>query len=105
VSKTFEQYAAEHTKAPFPLPMPGGESIDVPYGSINQQLAALRAYKAAVERGEVDRFAGLEHAVGADDAAKIAEAWGTMPPEAWDAVVEDMREFHGLGNSKASPPS
>lgn len=103
--KTFEQYRAEHTKAPFPLPMPGGETIPVPHATINSMGEALKAFADAREAGQPSRFAGLEASVGEEGAAKIAAAWGDMPLEAWDAMVEDMGKHFGQGNSEASPPS
>ena len=50
-------------------------------------------------------FTGLEVIVGEETAARVAAAWGKLPPEAWNDVMADMREHFGRGNSGASPAS
>ncbi|HEX4018179.1 MAG TPA: hypothetical protein VHX15_15700 [Frankiaceae bacterium] len=103
--KTFEQYKAEHTSEPFELPMPDGTTVALPKGSIDQHDAIKAVVAAATAAGELTRFTGTEVLVGADVAAEIAEAWGQLEPKAWDAVMADMQEHFGQGNSDASPPS
>lgn len=105
MGKSFEEYRAEHLKEPFPLPMPDGTTVPIPLGSIDEQAAVGAAVAAASESGELTLFTGLEVLVGKEQAAKVAEAWGALPPEAWQAVMADMREHFGAGNSLASPPS
>jgi hypothetical protein len=92
--KTFEEYLAEYTREPFSIPMPDGTAVSVPQHTINTVLAIRAA--AAGDPG--NKFAGLEVAVGAEDAAKIIEAWGKMPPSAWDALLADMRKAFGTKN-------
>lgn len=105
MAKTFDEYKAEHLKEPFPLPMPDGPAVPLPKGSIDQERAVMERVAAAREAGELTPFTGLEVIAGDADAARIAAAWGALPPAAWDAVMTDMRESFGLGNSGASPSS
>lgn len=98
MGKTFDEYLAEHTKEPFQLPMPGGAGIPLRKGSIDEQRAVLERIAAAREAGDLTPFTGLEVIAGDADAAKIAKEWGKLPPEAWDAVMADMREHFGQGN-------
>ena len=92
--KSFEEYRAEYTKEPFAIPLPDGTAVEVPQHTIDTVLAIRAA--AAADPG--NKFAGLEIAVGAENAAKIIEAWGKMPPAAWDALMADMRTAFGTKN-------
>lgn len=98
MAKTFDEYRAEHAKEPFPLPMPDGKPVLLPMASIGQEKAIERAVAAAREAGEWTRFSGLEVVAGEADAARVAQAWGDLPPEAWDAVMADAREHFGRKN-------
>lgn len=106
MGKTFAEYQAEHAKEPFPLPMPDGTTIPLKKGSIDEQRAVHDAITAkASQAQDTTPFTGLEVLVGQDKADQIAAAWGTLPPEAWSAVMDDARKHWGEGNSEASPPS
>lgn len=105
MGKSFADYQAEHLHEAFPLPMPDGTTIPLPMASIDEEAAVERAIDAAREAGEWTRFTGLEVIVSAADAARIAEAWGKLPPEAWTSVMTDMRKHFGRGNSAASQSS
>lgn len=106
MGKTFAEYQAEHAVEPFPLPMPDGTSIMLPRASINDQQAVRAAISARTSKAQNSTpFTGLEVLVGDKEAERIAEAWGTLPADAWDAVLADMKEHFGQGNSGASPPS
>jgi hypothetical protein len=100
VGKSFEDYAAEYSKKPFPLPMPGGETVPVPNFDIDTQQAMT-----AAAAGKADPFAGLEVLIGDADAALVAAAWRKLPMEAWLDVLADMRKYFGTKNSEASPAS
>lgn len=97
MAKSFDDYRAEHSKEPFPLPMPDGKPVLLPRTTINEQVAVTRAVAEAREAGEWTPFTGLEHLVSAEDAERIKDAWGGLGPDAWDAVMADMREHFGLG--------
>lgn len=103
MAKSFDEYRAEHLKEPFPLPMPDGSAVLLPMASIDQEKAVQAAIAAAGD--QATRFTGLEVVAGEKNAALVAEAWGALPPEAWDAAMADMREHFGRGNSGASPSS
>jgi hypothetical protein len=92
--KGFEEYRAEYAKEPFSIPLPDGTAVEVPQHTIDTVLAIRAA--AAADPG--NKFAGLEIPVGAENAAKIIEAWGKMPPAAWDALMADMRTAFGTKN-------
>lgn len=96
MAKTFAEYQAEHLKEPFPLPMPDGTTVSLPMASIDQERAVQAAIAAAGD--QATRFTGLEVVAGEKNAALVADAWGKMPPEAWEAVMADMREHFGRGN-------
>lgn len=96
MGKTFAEYQAEHLKEPFPLPMPDGSTVPLPMASIDQEKAVQA--EIALAGAEATRFTGLEVVTGEKDAARIAEAWGKLPPEAWDALMADMRECFGRKN-------
>lgn len=98
MAKTFDEYRAEHTKEPFALPMPDGKPVLLRMASIDDEKAIERAAEAAREAGEWTRFSGLEVVAGDVEAARVAEAWGKLPPEAWDAVMADAREHFGRKN-------
>ena len=98
MGKSFEEYRAEHLKESFPLPMPSGPAVLLPMASIDEEAAVERAIAVAREAGEWTRFTGLEVIVSAADAARIAEAWGKLPPEAWNDAMADMREHFGRKN-------
>lgn len=98
MGKSFDEYKAEHLKEPFPLPMPDGKPVMLPLASIDEERAVERAAAEAREAGEWTRFSGLEVFIDPAEAARIAEAWGKLPPEAWDAVMTDMREHFGRKN-------
>lgn len=98
MGKSFEDYRAEHLKEPFDLPMPGGKSIPMPLPSIDQEKAIARAIAEAREAGKLTPFTGLEVVVGTESVAQIAEAWGPLPSEAWDAVMDDAQEHFGRKN-------
>lgn len=100
--KSFADYQAEHTKAPFELPMPDGTTIAIPQGSVDEQRK-VRAVILASD--DPTLFTGIEVIVGDAAAEKIAAAWGTLPVAAWNAVMEDREKHFGRGNSDASPPS
>lgn len=105
MAKSFDEYKAEHTREPFPLPMPGGTTVPLRKGSIDEQRAVMERVGAAREAGTLTPFTGIEVLTGDAGAAEIASAWGGLPPEAWDAAMTDMRRHFGEGNSEASPPS
>lgn len=98
MGKTFEQYQAEHTAEPFPLPMPDGTTVPVPKASIKETAAVKAAIEAARTEGASTPFTGLEVLVGDVAAAAIAEAWGDLPGDAWDDVMKERREHFGEGN-------
>lgn len=100
MGKSFADYQAEHTKEPFPVPMPDGTAIEMPLPTIDQEKAMTQAAAAAREAGEWTPFSGLEVLVGAGDAASIAAAWGAGDgsAEAWNALMDDMREHFGRKN-------
>ena len=97
--KTFEQYAAEYARSPFPWPMPGGASLPVPQPSFDVTREAVAAATAGSLMDAVTVYAGAEAG------AQIAAAWGPLPSTALSAVFAEMREHFGQGNSKASPSS
>ena len=93
MAKSFEDYAAEHAKKPFPLPMPDGKTIPVRQPSLLEERAAVSATEEY--GGELEAliaYAGTEHA------GAIREAWGTMPRNALIELFADMRKFWGRGN-------
>jgi hypothetical protein len=105
VGKSFEDYAAEYAKKPFPLPMPGGDSIPVPNFSIDTQHLMTAAARDDGSPFAGTPFAGMEVLIGQDAAAKVAAAWNEVPLEAWLDMLADMRKYFGTKNSAASPPS
>jgi hypothetical protein len=98
VAKTFDEYRAEHAKEPFPLPMPDGKPVMLPMASIDEEDAVAEAIAAAREAGQWTRFSGMEVIISTADAARVAEAWGKLPPEAWEAAMADMRAHFGRKN-------
>lgn len=98
MSKTFEQYAAEYARDPFPLPMPGGGSVSVPCPDVTTEVAA---YTAAVAAGSLPGglMEGLLVYVAEADREKVSEAWGALPGTALNAVIDEMREYFGSKNS------
>ena len=98
MGKSFADYQAEHLREPFPLPMPDGSAIPMPLPSIDQEKAMAQAAERAREAGEWTPFSGLEVLVGAEGAAQIAKAWGAGQGEAWNALMDDMREHFGRKN-------
>jgi len=105
VAKTFEDYAAEYAKKPFPLPMPGGETMPVPNFSIDTQHLMTAATRDDKSPFYGTPFAGMEVLIGQDAAAKVAAAWSEVPLEAWLDMLADMRAYFGAKNSAASPAS
>lgn len=105
MGKSFEDYAAEYAKKPFPLPMPGGESIPVPNFSIDTQHLMVSAARDEKSPFFGTPFAGMEVLTGEEAAAKVAAAWSDVPIEAWQDVLGDMRAYFGAKNSAASPSS
>lgn len=99
MGRTFEEYAAEYQRAPFPWPMPGGATVPVPQPSFDVTRKAVDAAAAGSLMDAVKVYAG--DAAG----AQIAEAWGPLPTTALSAVFDDMRKHFGSKNSEASPPS
>lgn len=89
MSKTFAEYKAEHTKAPYPFPMPDGASIMIAQPTIDQEQVAVAAANA--DGGGL--LAGVLTYVSPEDAVKISEAWGSLPATALGALVEDMRKY------------
>jgi hypothetical protein len=90
--KTFEEYAAEYARAPFPWPMPGGASVPVPQPSFETTRKAVAAAAAGNLMDAVAVYAGPEAG------AQIAEAWGPLPATALSAVFAEMREHFGSKN-------
>lgn len=93
--KTFEEYAAEYARDPFPWPMPGGTSVPVPQPS-------LRAEAQAIEhvRKSGSMLDGLRAYLPPEDFTRVASAWGSLPSTAVSGVLGEMREHFGQGNSE-----
>jgi hypothetical protein len=108
VGKSFDEYKAEHLKEPFPLPMPDGGPVMIPQPDVNAEREAFTAANAAGAAGGTyadGLLAGLAVYAGEQDGKRIAEAYGQLPAAVLAAVVSDMREHFGQGNSVASPSS
>lgn len=105
MGKSFEDYAAEYAKKPFPLPMPGGGSVPVPNFSIDTQHLMAAAARDEKTPFAGTPFAGMEVLIGQDAAAEVMAAWSGVPIEAWLDMLGDMKAYFGAKNSAASPAS
>lgn len=100
MGKTFEEYAAEASRAPFPFPLPGGESVSIPQPSLEEERAAVAAANAT---GQL--IDGVLTYVDEEDGQLIRDAWGKLPSIAMQSVIGDMRKYFGTKNSPASSSS
>lgn len=98
MAKTFEEYAAEYAKDPYPFPMPGGAPVPVPAPSLKGDAAAVRAASGAATLGE-GLLAGMRVYVGDAAGEKIAAAWEVLPTAALQEAVAEMRDYFGTKNS------
>lgn len=98
MGKTFDDYAAEYKREPFPLPMPGGTTVAVPQPDLKAERAATSAASAAGNLAD-GLMAGLLTYVPEADHVKVEEAWGTLPSTALNAVITEMRDHFGSKNS------
>jgi hypothetical protein len=97
--KTFEEYAAEYARAPFPWPMPGGTSVPIPQPSfdITRRAVAANAAPAGTLMDAIAVYADPE-GKSPEVTAQIREAWGPLPPTALSAVFDEMRKHFGTKN-------
>jgi len=98
MGKTFEEYAAEYARDPYPFPMPGGASVPVPRPDLKTEMAAVKAATAAETLGD-GLLAGLQVYAGDTDGKKIADAWEKLPTGALADAVAAMRDYFGTKNS------
>jgi hypothetical protein len=98
VSKSFEQYAAEYAKEPYPFPMPDGKPVLIPVPGLKKEAAAVAAGNASATLGE-GLLAGLRIYAGEADGEKIDAAWGMLPSVALQEAVAEMRDYFGTKNS------
>jgi len=98
MGKTFEEYAAEYARDPYPFPMPGGRSIPVPRPDLKAETAAVKASTAAATLGE-GLLAGLRVYAGDAAGQQIADAWEGVPTGALQDAVTEMRDYFGTKNS------
>lgn len=96
--KTFEQYQAEYAKAPFSLPMPDGGSVSIPQPVLKVEITAVDSANSSANLAD-GLLKGLLIYVPEADREKVADAWGTLPSSALNAVISEMRTYFGTKNS------